>query len=104
MTEKEKIYRTPIIAGILIIVFFILFQTFSPRGDAGRLLQGTLSIILRVFAALWINQIAKEQGRKSLFFVMLGIITPAVTLIIIGALGNREMQKEEKESRINEMK
>lgn len=88
---KNKTYWTPIITGVLVMVFFVLYQIFSPiKGDTGRLVQGGLSLLLRVFVVYWINQIAKEQGRKALFFVILGIIIPAITLIIIGVLGKKK--------------
>jgi hypothetical protein len=73
------------------MVFFIAFQQLSPiRGDAGRLFQGTLSIILRVVVTFWISSLAKQQGRKSLPFVLIGIIIPAITLIIIGIIGDKK--------------
>jgi len=91
MTEKENKYTTPIISGVLIMIFFIAFLQLSPiQGDAGRLMQGTFSIILRVFAAFWISSLTKQQGRKSLPFVILGIIIPAITLIIVGLIGDQK--------------
>lgn len=91
MTEKKNNYFTPIIAGILIMIFFIAFQQLFPiQEDAKRLIQGTLSIILRVFAAFWISTLTKQQGRKSLPFVIIGIIIPAITLIIVGIIGDKK--------------
>jgi len=91
MKEHKKVYSTPIVAGILIMAFFLAYQFFSPvTGDAKRLLQGTLSIILRIFACFWVASLTTEQGRKSILFVILGIFLPAITLIIVGLLGDKK--------------
>jgi hypothetical protein len=88
--EKAK-YTSPIISGIIIMAFFISL-TFIPffKSDGGRLIQGTLSILLRVIACVWISHITKRQHRKSLGYIILGIFIPAITLIILGLIRDKK--------------
>jgi hypothetical protein len=94
MTELKSSmgkYRNPIIAGFAVIALFIYLQEFSQlQGDGGRLIRGWLSIILRFFACIWIYQLAKSQNRKPLFYVLLGVLIPAITLIIVGIMGDKK--------------
>jgi hypothetical protein len=94
MTELKSAmrkYRNPIIAGFAVIILFIYLQEFSRlQGDGGRLIRGWLSIILRFFACTWIYQLTKSQNRKPIFYVLLGILIPAITLIIVGIMGDKK--------------
>jgi len=88
--EKTK-YNSPIISGIVIMVFFIGL-TFIPflKSDGGRLIQGTLSILLRAIVCFWISHLTKRQNRKSLGYIILAIFIPAITLIIVGSIGDKK--------------
>ncbi len=91
MAKKKQDYSSPVVAGILIMVFFIAFQLILPiKANPVRLVMGALSIILRIIAVLWISELTKQQGRKSLFFMLLGILLPAITLIVVGAMGDKK--------------
>ena len=91
MTTQDKKYLTPIVSGFFIMIFFIVFQQFAPfEGNLGRYIQGLLSVLLRIFAGFWIASLTKQQGRKSVPFVLLSILIPAITLIIVGIMGDKE--------------
>jgi len=86
-------YREPIIAGFGVIILFIYLQEFSGlQGNGGRLIRGWLSIILRFFACTWIYHLTKKQNRKPLFYVLLGVLIPAITLIIVGIMGDKKVK------------
>lgn len=99
MEVKNKIYFTPLITGILLILLVILFQMLPlSQGDIGRLLLGTFSIILRVIIPFWINHLAKAQKRKSLFYVITSIIIPTIALITMGLLGDKRIMNNKTDS------
>src|SRR5688500_18839014 len=87
---------TAVITGCIVLVAFVLYSLLPfSESDGGRIISGTLSIILRIFSCIWISYIAKNQGRKPIGYVLLGIFFPAITLIIIGLLGNNEPSLKE---------
>jgi len=86
--KSRKIYWSPIIFGVGSIIFYtILMEVLS--GDFGRAARGTFSIVFRIFCYFWISHIAEQQGRKRVIFVIVGIFVPAITLIVMGLLGNK---------------
>lgn len=92
-----NIKLSSIITGILVIIGFLTYYEIPfSKSDGGRLIGGTLAIILRASSCVWISQIAKSQGRKSLGFIISAIFIPAITLIIIGILGNKINARTEK--------
>lgn len=84
---------TAVITGFVVLLAFLAYYEFPFSESAvGRMIGGTLSIILRAISYAWISKIAKSQGRKHLGYSIIGIIFPAITLIVIGLLGNRTIK------------
>ena len=91
MNLKKRKYQSLINSGFIIITIFIGIS-FIPlfKSDGGRLLQGGASIILRLVTCFWVADIAKKQGRESVGYVLLALIIPAITLIILGVIGDKK--------------
>lgn len=89
MSEKRESYKVPILAGLGIMAFFIAFYEFNPiGGEGGRLLEGTLSVILRIATCYWVSDLTKRQGRNPIGYVILAVFIPAITLIFVGMNGD----------------
>jgi len=85
-------YSRPISTGIVIILVFLLLQ-FLPRflvNTVGMIIF-TFSLILRLVVCYWIYFLTKQQGRPKIPFMLLALLIPAITLIIVGILGDRKI-------------
>ena len=72
------------------VAFIAYYQFPVSKSDGGRLIGGILSILLRFFCCVWVSRLAKDQGRKATMFVILALFIPAITLIIMGIIDNKE--------------
>ncbi len=90
MIEKRK-YQSLISSGFVIIAIFVGIS-FIPffKSDGGRLIQGSASILLRLVTCFWIADVTKRQNRERVPYIIMAVIIPAITLIIVGIIGDKK--------------
>ena len=71
-----------------------MFITWSTQldffaSDGGRLIFGTISILIRAVATVWVRKIAKEIGKDLIPWTIGAVFLPGLTLIYVAHVANR---------------
>ncbi len=88
---KKRKYQSLINSGFVIISVFVGIS-FIPffKSDGGRLIQGGASILLRLVTCFLIADVTKRQNREKVPYIIMAIFIPAITLIIVGIIGDKK--------------
>jgi len=91
--DKQR-YSYLIIGGVgIFVVAIILSQVNIFENDVGRLINGTLMIVIRFLCMIWIYDATKSQARKTSPYIIFGLISPGLVMIILGLAGDNRSDK-----------